>query len=43
MLRSREYLGKMFNNNKNILFLMFIKWLPSDRQWTKCPVVGAPR
>lgn len=39
MLRSREYLGEMFKNNKNILFLVFIKWLPCDRQWTKCPAV----
>lgn len=43
MLRSREYLGKMFNNNKNILYLIFIKWLACDRQWTKGPAVGAPR
>ena len=38
MLKSREYLGEIFHsNNKNI------KWLPSDRQWTKCPATkGAP-
>lgn len=38
MLRSTEDLGEMFNN-KNTLFLIFIKWLPCDRQWTKCPAV----
>lgn len=33
----------MFNNNKNILYLIFTKWLSCDRQWTECPAVGAPR
>lgn len=44
MLKSREYFGEIFNSNtKNILFLIFIKWLSCDRQWTKCPATkGAP-